>query len=199
MSYENEKLERFSNAVNEEIEVQIQQIIADAEASKNELIEKANDSSLSIAYDKIKEEIKKTQSKFVRIISKAELESKREILLFRENISSKVIENVKTSLIKFTSSEKYKSFLISLAKKSIENYSDEKDIVFYISSSDMKFKDEIENSFGENVVVEESNKIKLGGIRIFLKNKNILIDKTLDIALQENKEQFNNSESLRLN
>ena len=197
MSIESEKLERFSQAVDEEVDSQIQQIIDEAEASKKDILEKANDSSLYIAYDKIKEEIKSITSKYLKIVSKAELDSKRDILLYREEISKSVIENVKSRLIDFTASAEYKNYLIKVAKSEISNSAGE-EVIIYLSAGDMKYENDLCNSLGGNISVKNKNNIKIGGLSVYFKNSNILTDKTFDSALQEQKDLFNNSSSLRL-
>ena len=110
MSTEKEKLERFEKAVYDEVDIQIQDILAQAESSRSELLEKANDVSLYEAYDRIKDEIKKISSKYVRLVSKAELDSKREVLVQREKLANQVIDDVKKSLISFTQTDEYKKY-----------------------------------------------------------------------------------------
>jgi len=198
MNNENEKLERFSKAVEEEVDSQIQKIIAEAEASKSELVEKANDESLNVAYEKIKEEIKMNTAKNLKAVSKAELDSKREILMHRDNLSNKVFENVKSKLINFTNSQEYKDYLIKLLKEELSGNSIESELIIYLSKKDMQYADDLKKLFGDKISCIEKNNIKLGGLCILYSNCNQLIDKTLDSDLLEQKELFNNSSSLKL-
>lgn len=199
MSEEIEKLEKLSKAVNEEVDGQIKDILAEAEASRQQIIEKANDESLNYAYGRIKDEIKKIAAKYVKIISKAELDSKREILIYREQISNKIIENVKISIDRFTKSKDYKDYLIKLAKDEIVQAPKSSEIVVFLSKNDMQYSGELKSVLGEKISFEEKSGIKLGGLCVLYKNDNVLKDRTLDSALKEQKDLFNNSSSLRLN
>jgi vacuolar-type H+-ATPase subunit E/Vma4 len=199
MSTENEKLERFAKAVNDEVNSQIEEILKQADVSRNEIIEKANDESLYDAYDKIKEEIKKITNKYVKIVSKAELDTKREILLYREKIANQVIYNVKNMLIDFTSSKDYVDYLIKLAKEEITDETDVKDIVVFVSEKDIVYINEIQKAISNDLRIEKKSSIKIGGLCVYFEKDSVIKDKTLDTALEEQKSQFNNSSRLRLN
>ncbi len=199
MSTEKEKLERFAKAVDDDVNVQIDEILKQAEISREEIIEKANDESLYEAYDRIKEEIKKISNKYVKIVSKAELENKREILLHREKIANQVIDNVKNKLINFTSAEKYCKYLIELVEKEISDGADVNDLVIYLSNNDMKLSKDIKKAISEDLKIEINENIRIGGLSIYSVKENVIKDNTFDSALDEQKYKFNNSTCLRLN
>lgn len=199
MSTENEKLERFAKAVNDEVNSQIEEILKQADVSRNEIIEKANDESLYEAYDKIKEEIKKITNKYVKIVSKAELDTKREILLYREKIANQVIDNVKNKLVEFTSSKEYGDYLIKLVKEEITDETKAEDIIVYVSDKDIVYKNDIQKAVSSDLRIENKSSIKIGGVCVYFEKDSVIKDKTLDTALEEQKGQFNNSSRLRLN
>lgn len=199
MSTENEKLERFAKAVNDEVDSQIEEILKQADVSRNEIIEKANDESLYEAYDKIKEEIKKITNKYVKIVSKAELDTKREILLYREKIANQVIDNVKNKLVEFTSSKEYGDYLIKLVKEEITDETKAEDIIVYVSDKDIVYKNDIQKAVSSDLRIEKKSSIKIGGVCVYFEKDSVIKDKTLDTALEEQKGQFNNSSRLRLN
>jgi len=199
MSTENEKLERFAKAVNDEVDAQIEEILKQADVSRNEIIEKANDESLYEAYDKIKEEIKKITNKYVKIVSKAELDTKREILLYREKIANQVIDNVKNKLVEFTSSKEYGDYLIKLVKEEITDETKAEDIIVYVSDKDIVYKNDIQKAVSSDLRIENKSSIKIGGVCVYFEKDSVIKDKTLDTALEEQKGQFNNSSRLRLN
>ena len=74
MSIDNDKLDRFTKAVDEEVDVKIDKILSEAIESKDEILVKANDSCLNLAYDKIKTGMKHIASKYVRLVAAKELE-----------------------------------------------------------------------------------------------------------------------------
>lgn len=198
MSMQDEKLERFSSAVDCEVDSKIEGILAEAVSSREKMIEKAQDNCLYEAYDRIKDEMKKIISKYIKLYSKAELESKKEILLYREKLAEQVFDNVKVKFIEFTNSDTYKDYLVKLAIQEIKNFPEEKTAIIYVSKKDMKFAEDILSAIGSNYSVEEKASIKLGGIAIYFENLNIQDDKTLDSALESQRDVFNHSNSLKL-
>ena len=198
MISQEEKLQRFEKAVSDEIDNKIKKINASAEASRDEIIEKANDESLIEAYDKIKDEIKNISQKYTKLVSKAELDSKREVLLHREKILKQILDNVIAKLYEFTKSDKYINYIKKSLNDEIPKDTDLNDIVVYVSKDDISLEKEIKNAIGDTVSVESRDSIKIGGICVFFKSENIIKDRTLDSALEEQRVIFNQSDSLRL-
>lgn len=199
MITENEKLERFEKAVDDDVDKQIQEILQQAESSRNEILKKANDVSLSEANDKLNEEMKNITGKYIKLVSKAELDCKREVLVHREKIANQVIENVRKSLISFVQTEEYKTYLIKLIKDEIESSDNASQMIFYLSKNDMKLSDEIKKAIGKEICLQDRESIKIGGVCIGFKNNNVMMEKTLDSELAEQTKEFNNSSCLRLN
>lgn len=199
MDIENDKLERFSKVVYDEADEKIKEILTEAENSRQTIIKQAGDASLSIAYDIIQSNIKKISSKYLKIVSKAEIEAKREVLCCREELSSLVFANVKAQINEFTLSDKYEDYLVKILKESLGNSDDKSCIEIFLATKDMKFKDIlIKSSNLKNVTVSEKPSIKLGGLEVLFICNSIIDDKTLDSALCEQKEIFNQSTSLRI-
>lgn len=196
MGIDTEKLDRFTKAVDGEIDIEIEQILAEAHSSKEAIIAKANDKCLNIAYDKIKGEIKNISAKYIKQISQLELESQREVLMYREKLAAQVFHAVKMRLEEFSQTENYKTKLIQTISELLGESDDE--AVVRISQKDMKYAQEIKSVLKGGQSVNSDKAIKLGGARIFFPKTNIMIDKTFDLAIVEQKEMFNQSASLRL-
>lgn len=196
MGIDTEKLDRFTKAVDGEIDIEIEQILAEAHSSKEAIIAKANDKCLNIAYDKIKGEIKNISAKYIKQISQLELESQREVLMYREKLAAQVFHAVKMRLEEFSQTENYKTKLIQTISELLGESDDE--AVVRISQKDMKYAQEIKSVLKGGQSVNSDKAIKLGGARIFFPKTNIMLDKTFDLAIVEQKEMFNQSASLRL-
>lgn len=184
---DSEKLDRFVKAVNSEVDKEIAKIISEADASKKEIIDFANDEALGAAYNLIQESIKKVSSKYVKIVAKAELECKKDILIKRENLTKSVFDNIKECLVTFREKPQYLKYLISLAKteKITEN------VTICLRSDDMKYSDDIQKALEIPVQFTEDSTIKLGGLSILYPEQGVMIDKTIDTALSEQREIFN--------
>lgn len=199
MSIENDRLERFSKAVFDEANEKIKVIYDEAESSRHEILTQASDTSLNIAYEMIQSDIKKISSKYVKIVSKATLDAKREVLCHREEISTLVFANVRAQINAFTLSDKYEDYLVKSLKEALLNADVKNSIVIFVASKDMKFKGTlIKASNIENVTVSEKSSIKLGGLEVLFPESNIIDDKTLDSALLTQREVFSQSASLRI-
>ena len=196
MGIDTEKLDRFTKAVDGEIDIEIEQILAEAHSSKEAIIAKANDKCLNIAYDKIKGEIKNISAKYIKQISQLELESQREVLMYREKLAAQVFHAVKMRLEEFSQTENYKTKLIQTISELLGESDDE--AVVRISQKDMKYAQEIKSVLKGGQSINADKAIKLGGARIFFPKTNIMLDKTFDLAIVEQKEMFNQSASLRL-
>lgn len=199
MDIENDKLERFGNEVYNEANEKVKEILGEAEKSRQTILDNANDVSLNIAYDMIQADIKKISSKYVKIVAKAELEAKREVLYHREELSTLVFANVKAQINAFTLSDEYEEYLIENLKEALLNFDSEDEIEIFLSPKDMKFKDIlITKSNYKNAIVTQKPSIKLGGLEILFKNNNVIDDRTLDSKLSAQREIFNQSVSLRI-
>lgn len=197
MITQEDKLLRFEKAVNDEIDAEIVNINQSAEASKDEIIEKANDDSLYEAYDKIKAEIKNISNKYAKLVSKAELDSKKDVLLHREEIASKIMKNVVASIDEFRHTDGYVDFLAKALKEEIDT-DDVSDITVFLAADDMQYVAALKKAVGKKLKFEAKDSIRLGGVSVFFENRNIIKDRTLDSALDDQKSRFNQSDCLRL-
>lgn len=195
MLSEDEKLVKLEKAVQKDTSMQIDEIIQEAETSKNDMLDKANDLSLYDAYDIIKDEIKKISGKYIRLVSQAELDSKKQVLLYREKLAEQIIDNVKQALEQFTKTEDYKSYISKMLKNEADS---EQKVIVYICERDRQLVEEIikTNSYDFDLAVR--NCIKIGGVCICYEGKNVLKDMTIDTALSDEKDRFINSNCFKI-
>ena len=112
MSTENEKLQKFICAVNDEIDEKVSAILDDAESVKKSILSAAEEESEEAADKYMNSSMKKKGNKFVRDISKAELEMKKNVLRCREELSDKVFAKVEEKLAEYRSTNAYADTLI---------------------------------------------------------------------------------------
>lgn len=179
-----EKLNRFASSVKLEVDEKIQLIEKQALDERSELLEKTENRILEEAFLKIQKAVRDTEGKYRRNIALKEQEFRTDILKHRENLSKKIFDAVEEKIINFTESDQYESFL----NKQLEN-EDFNDAVVKLSEKDMKkYSEIIKNKTG--CLTEADDDIRLGGLQIVYKSKNIIIDKTLDSFFEEQKESF---------
>jgi len=186
---ENDKLNGFIVAVNTDINESIAKLIEEANQRRYEIIKEAKDEALNESYIKIKTEVKNIGSKYQILLSKKEQEYKIKVLKYKESLFLKIFHNIEQKLKEFTQKEEYKEFLFDLIK--LEEI-DENSII-YLNSKDMKFQEDIIKFKLVKCSFEVDNSIKIGGLSIFYPQKSILINKTIDLKLEEQKKYFANN------
>lgn len=187
MSTENEKLQKFICAVNDEIDEKVSAILDDAESVKKSILSAAEEESEEAADKYMNSSIKKKGNKFVRDISKAELEMKKNVLRCREELSDKVFAKVEEKLAEYRSTNAYADTLIK--KLLVLNVGNGAEI--RLSPEDIKLADVLKRVVkAENVTFISDSSIKLGGFSVYSKEKGTIVDKTFDLAVEEQKNLF---------
>lgn len=186
-----EKLDKFVNSVNNEVDEKISKIISEAELQKKIQIQKTEDEALLNAYNKIQKSVREIESKYRRMLALKQQQLKSDSLRQREILAESIFESVKKQICLFTDSEKYQNYLISLVK----NEDVRKNSVIMISEKDMKYSEILNNMF--KCKVELDTEIEIGGITIVDNDNGIVIDKTLDSAFEEQRKSFSSRYKFR--
>ncbi len=190
MISDNEKLNKFINAVNDEIDRKIQAIINEAEKEKQAILDKAENEATEAAENYYNINYKRNDKQFVRDISYAELNAKKEIIQHREEVVNKIFKEVKQKLMEFRNSPKYVDMLI----KNLLVMHISEDTEIYLCADDMKYAELLKKAIpSQNIKISVSERIMLGGILVYNASRGVIIDKTFDLALEENKRIFVNS------
>lgn len=192
MSVETDKLERFSNAVYKEVNEKVSEILAEAESSRQEMIKRVSDKSLDISYDVMQDEIKKINQKYIKLVAKAELDAKKEVLIHREELTKLVFAGVQAKVNEFAQSDSYYTFLDNKFKEAMADVSADEEVVVYMSEKDMSYADSLKKLTSvKNIEFKADTAIKFGGLSILYKKCNIVNDKTLDLAISAKRDEFN--------
>lgn len=186
-----EKLGRFVNSVNSEVDEKINKIISEAELQKNNLIRKTEDEALLNAYNKIQKSVREIESKYRRMLALKQQQLKSDCLRRREILAESIFDSVKKQICLFTASEKYRNYLISLVK----NEDIHENSVIMISEKDMKYSEILNSMF--KCKVESDPEIEIGGIVIVDNDNGIAIDRTLDSAFEEQRKSFSSRYKFR--
>ena len=89
-----EKLDRFVNSVNNEVDEKINKIISEAEIQKSHQVKKTEDEELLNAYNKIQRSIRDIESKYRRMLALKQQQLKTDSLMQRENLAQKIFDAV---------------------------------------------------------------------------------------------------------
>lgn len=106
-----EKLDRFVNSVNNEVDEKINKIISEAETQKNHQVKETEDEELLNAYNKIQRSVRDIESKYRRMLALKQQQLKTDSLMQRENLAQKIFDAVSKLICEFTVSENMKIIL----------------------------------------------------------------------------------------
>lgn len=182
--FQQEKLDRFVNSVNGEVDVQISGMLREAEKEGEAIMSSAKDDALKASYDRIQKAVKDTEAQYKRMIAQAEQEHHRSLLSHREALVEKIFDNIRKRLVQFRQSEDYPAYL----QKQLRDVKLSADSIIYLAPADMQYADLLKGSSGAQVCEDDS--IQLGGLSITAKDSKCIMDKTLDTAFDEQRKAF---------
>ena len=193
---EKTKESKFLDAINKYAEGQKARITQEIEDYKNSKIEQATEHGLKDAYDLIKGDIAARKAAIVNDTAKKELGIRRELYKKRQTIRNEVFAEAEQKLLDFTKSEDYKEYLRKQAEKALEVLGEDGCTV-YISPADEDKKDIILGIL-KSAEIKTDNHITIGGLRAYSRKMGITADCTLDTALEDQSEWFNENSGLKV-
>ena len=188
--YMKEEIERLANLEEEKI-------LAEAKELEEE------------AYNQIKAEAKKDAEallakELVEISSSASVEASlsqeektKKLVVKRDEYVANIFKEAKEKLVAFVASKDYQKYLIEHIEKIGKLYQME-DSTLELREEDMIYKDELVKAYGVDLEVEVSDKIKIGGFIIENKATNVVVDESLDSALENQKDWFYKTSGLMI-
>ena len=197
MIYDKQKLSRFKESVFKDVNLQIENMQKKILIYKNTEIESIKNKKLSEIFNFMQNEIQKLNFNYKNDRTKKKLEIKNEILKFRNNLIKNFYEKLKQKIITYTKTNDYENYLKKHIKIVCENLNF-KVSTLLLSHSDFKFKEQILD-FAKFNSVEIDKQNELGGFKIIISDKKILIDKTLKNILENEFKNFYQNHKLILN
>lgn len=186
LNIDTEKLERLVGAVNSEVDKTIADVLSDAESARNEILREAEGAAAKIAAKRLEEGEKLLSSKYVRVVAKAELDAKKEVLLFREALVKQVFENVAEKLLAFRETAEYLPYLGRLLKgEKVDS-----DTVICLMEDDMPHAEKLSAFVGASCAFKADASIHIGGLSLYYPKKGVLVDKTMDAAIGDARGEF---------
>jgi len=179
-------LKEFISAVNSEVESRIDEIREQAEQKSSELLENAENEALNEAYTRIKACVSEEKYKSKMNVSKAEQEARIKVLTYRENLVARIFDSVNERLCRFTESDEYASFLCRL----LEGEKTGENTVIFLREEDMKYEAQLRRTAGSECSFEADTSIVFGGLSVFDSRSSVLVNKTIDNMLDEQKRDF---------
>lgn len=182
-------LNGFIEAVNSEVDKKIEEILNEADEKRTEILDKAETDALNDAYVKIRACVTEEKSKSKMAISKAEQSARIKVLTHREELVKKIFDAVEKRVNEFILSPQYVGFLAG----QLEGETTGNDTIIYLKPEDMKYINILKKKVSNECGFEEDDSIIYGGLAVYDRKSSVLINKTIDNILDEQKKNFGSS------
>lgn len=196
MSVIDEKLQRFENIIFSDVDAKVNATIEEADRNKENALSEHQEKIMDKYFDYMQDQVHLIQSDIKRQMAKAELSAKRELLLYRNQISDKVFQNVKKQLSDFAQSDDYPTYLTDSIRDCLQNQSMQ-DVKILVRQEDISLLQE--NEFTQQFAVEQDSSIQLGGFILLDKSAGTMIDQSFDSKLDELFSYFIQTSGLMIN
>ena len=170
-------------------------ILDEVKALEDEAYESMRAEAKRDADLKLKQEEEEMSSNASAEISESHIERTKKLIEKRDEYVKAIFEKAHEELVAFTKSADYASFMESKIKKVADDFKDSHSIM-YVSAKDLAMKADLVKAFGQDIDVEASDDITIGGFIIENKESSLVVDETLDFALNNQKEWFNKNYGL---
>ncbi len=194
-----EKLSIFTSLVLKDADAKREKLLEDVEKEYSERIDEKENELLQGAYDDIQHGIQSSRRQANERVLHEEMESRKKLILKREEIINEVMKSAREKIIEFTKSDEYEEWLIEKIKKALFEVGKGSKTV-YISSDDLGLKEKIENiPDTARISVEASPEHDfLGGAKVLNNDRKISADYSFKELLDEQKQAFLQSSGLAL-
>ena len=144
---------------------------------------------------KLKQEEEEMSSNASAEISESHIERTKKLIEKRDEYVKNIFDQARDELKTFVKSGEYLPFVEAKIQRVAENFKDSKSIM-YVSHDDFKNKDAFVKAFGTDIEVQASDDIQIGGFILENKASSLVVDETLDFALNNQKDWFNKNSGL---
>ena len=185
-----EKLNTFTSLVLKDAEQKREKLLENVQKEYSERIDAKENELLQGAYENIQQNIQSAQKSANERVLHAELDSKKKLIMRREEIIDDVMKLSRAKIVEFIESDKYEEWLLSKIEKALFEVGKGSKTI-YISSDDIKIK--------ERITVEASGeKDFLGGTKVLNTDRKVAVDYSFKEMLSEEKQKFLQSSGLAL-
>lgn len=185
---QDERVSKFIAAITKEAEEKRSVIEQETRAFVETEMNKAELEALNESYSMIQRAGASIRSDAGSRISAGKLESRRQLLLRREEIVGELLDAVSARLKKYTATQEYTALLEHSAAKAADVFQGL--FIVFLRPEDMHLADVVKKAAGDRCTVMEDTSIQLGGLRFSDPEGFRLADDTLDARLKDGREWF---------
>ena len=194
-----EKLNTFTSLVLKDAEQKREKLLENVQKEYSERIDAKENELLQGAYENTQQNIQSAQKSANERVLHAELDSKKKLIMRREEIIDDVMKLSRAKIVEFIESDKYEEWLLSKIEKALFEVGKGSKTI-YISSDDIKLKEKIEQIPDTSRITVEASGEKdfLGGTKVLNTDRKVAVDYSFKEMLSEEKQKFLQSSGLAL-
>lgn len=186
-------------SMKEEIERQAQReekaILDEVKALEDEAYESMKAEAKKDADLKLKQEVDEMTSNASTEISESHIERTKKLIEKRDEYVKNIFLEAKEQLMIFTKSDEYLSFMKNKIEK-VKSHFGNHQLSLFVKKADLSLAKQLVTAFEQDVQVAESDEIMIGGFIIEDRESSLVVNETLDFALENQKEWFNKNSGL---
>lgn len=191
------KTEAFLTAIQTLAAAECRQIDDETAALREQRLQTLKSESRKHYKSYMEDEIARINADFNREISALEEQSKKQLTQQRSEIFESVFREVQARVQQFTETDDYRVLLMSSAKAIAEVLGGDR-VRLYVRAADKAIAEALCAVFAETPEIVIAEDIRLGGIRAEGIESKQLVDDTLDMRLEEQKQRFLSESGLSL-
>ena len=161
------------------------------------------------AYQQLEEEAKKDASnqlekELIDISSTASIEASsnseqrtKKLVEKREQYVATIFKEAKAKLVAFVDSKEYVEYMVKHMEEVKDKYPMQGSVL-YLRKEDLSMKDTLVSIYENGITVESSDSIIIGGFIIENKETSVVVDESLDFALENQKDWFYKTSGLMI-
>ncbi len=174
---------------------QEKQILDEVDRLEKEAYESMKEEAQKDAELQLKQIVSEMTSNASSEISESHIERTKKLIEKRDGYVKDIFDQAISQLNDFASSNQYKDFMIEKMKKVAKDYQLPHSVL-HLRKADEVLKDDLIKVYGQDIDVVIDDKISIGGFIMENQESSMIIDETLDFALENQKEWFNKNSGL---
>lgn len=199
MANMNEKLNTFSSLVMRDVSQKRDNLVDNMKKKHDEIMAQKEEEYREESMAQIQQKLVEVQKKENQQVLQAELDARKQLLLYRDEIINDVMRAVEDKLKTFMNSPEYKQWLIGRIERAVLEVGKGRKVV-YVFGDDLKLKEEIEKlSMNAEITVKAADeKDFLGGAKVYNTDRRVSVDYSFKEMLAEEKKSFLQSSGLTI-
>ena len=179
----------FFNAINEDLQRQVNGITEEANRLKAEQVKKAKRSAKKQTDAFLRGELADIMQSNGRRVAAARAKAKKDWLERRAELEQQAFDRAAQKLRAFTETPDYEAFLTASAQRMAAQFNGG-EIVFYLRPADEKYSGSIAAAVPQPCRFEADDAIRIGGCRAVSESSRLSADDTLDARLEGQRDWF---------